>query len=85
MYYKALARVRQFASRKIEYQPIRMLKPAHLRLHKLAERNLHIYTIAAFSNRYFRNYRVRILRAGIRSVLGNGGSQSQTGQEKNDC
>jgi hypothetical protein len=84
MYNKALAWVSQFASGKIEYQPVRMLEPAYLRLHQFAERDLHIDTIAAFSNRYACNYRMRILQWGRRSVLGNGGGQSQAGQQKNE-
>jgi hypothetical protein len=68
-YHKALSRTRQITPRKIENQPIRMLQPAHLRLHQFAKRNFHIDAVGVFQDRYAGNLRMRTARSRIRALL----------------
>src|SRR5208282_5205024 len=69
IYNKALTGASQLTSGKIEYQSVRMLEPAHLRLHQLTERDFHINSVSAFCDRYGYDCRMRIAHSGTSGVL----------------
>jgi hypothetical protein len=84
VYNKALTQGRQLTSGEIEYQSVRMLEPAHLRLHQLIEGDFHINAVSVLSNRYRINYASGSARSGTSGILGNCGGRSQAGQKKHE-
>jgi hypothetical protein len=71
-------RMSQLETGKIEYQTVRMLERAHISLHRLTKRDLHLDTVCVFGERDRNDCR---MRSGTSGVLRNGGSRGQAGQK----
>lgn len=76
IYHQTLIRASKFATGKIEYQPVGVLKRAHLGSHQLTERDFHLDIVTAFSHRYRRDYRMRIAGSGISGLLSYSGRRT---------
>lgn len=84
IYNKAWAETSELTSGKIEYQAVRMLKPAHIRLDEFTKRDFHIDTVGAFSNFYTCDLRMRIAQPGTGVLLRERGGRSESDQQEHE-